>query len=205
MAGEGEHPAHLQAGLLRRLGHTGRIGRRHATAGQAAVDLDHDPHPPGQGRQPLGGRGGVGAHRDLDLAGQVSQPADEVPGRPQRVGDEDVRHPGPGLPGLRGADHGRCLADGRDGQAPGAQGHLPAGDLPALVRLGVRPQRYPRIRRERRHDCQVALQPVREHHRGRGSQAAGQESAGHHGPHHDPQAGTGAAARLAGGQVLRRR
>jgi hypothetical protein len=154
VAGEGERPGHAQPGAFGGARHLRRAGRVDAAAVVAAVDLDDDLGPgAAQGRtEHLDGLDRVGAHAQRHPSGQRAQPVAPAPGGPDRVGDEQV--------GAAGAGEHLGLAHRGHGQPDGAGVELAAGDLHALVGLGVRAQRQPPLPRHRGRAPQVAVEHV---------------------------------------------
>jgi hypothetical protein len=120
----------------------------------AAVDFHYDLRlGPGEpAGQNLNSFDGVGTDPEGDSLGKGAQSWAARSGGPDRVGDEQVgeTHVGKEL----------SLTYGRHRQADRAERHLAAGDLQALVGLGVRTQRQAVVTRVVGHSDQISFQQV---------------------------------------------
>ena len=156
MPGVREHPPQPEPGQLRHgLAHRdGPVGRD-PDAPVPDVDLQEDvqrpsgiAEGPGQGGRPLDA---VHPHGEAHAVSQRHEPPALVLAH-DGVGDEEVVEAGVGED-LR-------LADLGDGEPPRARGALKAGDLRALVGLGVGTQPHARVAGPAGHSGDVALEHV---------------------------------------------
>jgi hypothetical protein len=152
--GEGERAGDRRPGPFGGRGDPGDLVGAHAAAVLAAVHLDDELGAgPGQHRgEQVDRLDRVDADPQRDPLGQRPQPGRPRPDRPQRVGDEQVRDP------ARGEHLG--LPHRGHGQPDGPAVELAAGDLQALVGLGVRAQGQALVPGERGGAVEVAVEQV---------------------------------------------